>query len=79
MDKGTIYYDMSRDFFLHSDPSYDINFVGIDSPLLDDCELYNNGYEKVITEWRKKLNIPLDDVKEFNIDVYHNTKKPKIT
>lgn len=78
MDKGTIYYDISRDFFLNSDPSYDINFIGIDNPLLDECELYNNGYEKVITEWRKKLNIPLDDVKEFNVDVYKNTKKPKI-
>jgi hypothetical protein len=50
----------------------------VDSSLLDECELYNNGYEKVITDWRKKLNIPLDAVKEFNADVYKNTKKPKI-
>ena len=78
MDKGTIYYDISRDFFLNSDPSYDIDEVGIDNPILQECELYNNGYHHVITKWRKKLNISLDDMKKFNADVYKNTKKPKI-
>lgn len=78
MDERTIYYDISRDLFLISDPPYDIDEVGIDNPILQECELYNNGYHHVITKWRKKLNISLDDMKKFNADVYKNTKKPKI-
>lgn len=78
MDRGTIYYNISRDFFLNSDPSYDIDEVGIDNPILDECELYNNGYDKIITQWRKKLNVSLDDLREFNSDIYKNTKKPRI-
>tara|TARA_Y100000389_G_C17415082_1_gene493209 strand:+ start:645 stop:884 length:240 start_codon:yes stop_codon:yes gene_type:complete len=78
MEKNVLYYQITRDLFLLSDPSYDIDEVGIDNPILNECELYNNGYEHVITEWRKQLNVSLDDVKQFNSDIYKNTKKPRI-
>lgn len=73
-----IYYKVTRDLYLISDPSYDIDEVGIDNPILKECELYNNGYEHVITKWRKKLNVSLDNIKEFNSDIYKNTKKSRI-
>jgi hypothetical protein len=73
-----IYYKITRDLYLISDPSYDIDEIGIDNPILDECELYNNGYEHIILKWRKQLNTPLSDVKEFNSDIYKNTKKPRI-
>ena len=73
-----IYYKITRDLFLISDPSYDIDEVGIDNPILEECELYNNGYEHVITKWRKQLNVSLDDLKKFNSDIYKNTKKPRL-
>jgi hypothetical protein len=73
-----IYYNITRDLYLISDPSYDIDDFGIDNPILEECELYNNGYEKVITKFRKQLNVSLDDLKEFNSDIYKNTKKPRI-
>ena len=78
MYKKDLYHQITKDLFLLSDPSYDIDEVGIDNPILNECELYNNGYEHVITEWRKLLNISLDDVKQFNSDIYKNTKKPII-
>ena len=73
-----IYYKITRDLYLISYPSYDIDDVGIDNPILEECELYNNGYEKVITKFREQLNVSLDDLKEFNSDIYKNTKKPRI-
>jgi len=73
-----IYYKITRDLYLISDPSYDIDEIGIDNPVLEECELYNNGYEHVITKWRKKLNVSLVNIKEFNSDIYKNTKKPRI-
>lgn len=73
-----IYYKITRDLYLISDPSYDIDEIGIDNPVLEECELYNNGYEHVITKWRKKLNVSLVNIKEFNSDTYKNTKKPII-
>jgi len=72
-----IYYKITRDLYLFSDPTYDINEVGINNPILNKCELYNNGYEKIITKWRKQLNVSLDDMKEFNSDIYKNIKKTK--
>lgn len=73
-----IYYKITRDLYLISDPSYDIDEVGINNPILNECELYNNGYEKVITKWRKQLNVSFDEIKGFNSDIYKNIKKPRI-
>lgn len=73
-----MYYEITRDLYLISDPSYDIDEVGIDNPILNECELYNNNYEYVITKWRKQLNVSFDGIKEFNSDIYKNIKKPRI-
>ena len=70
MEKNVLYYQITRDLFLLSDPSYDIDEVGIDNPILNECELYNNGYEHVITEWRKQLNVSF---------MYHYCSKKKVT
>lgn len=76
--KKDMYYEITRDLYLISDPSYDIDEVGIDNPILNECELYNNNYEYVITKWRKQLNVSFDGIKEFNSDIYKNIKKPRI-
>lgn len=77
MNKEELYHNIERELFLNSYPSYDIDTLK-DKSLLDSCEISNNQYESIITRWRKQLNISLDDMREFNSDIYKNTKKPKI-
>jgi len=78
IEKESLYYYISRDFYLCSEPSYDISIIGLDDEKLSECILSNNSYEKIISNWTKRLNIDKDKIKDFNGEIFKNTKKPKI-